>query len=332
MKALLSTQAGDGRSLSLSDIPEPLPGPGEVRIAVEACGINYPDVLVIRDLYQFRPERPFAPGAEVAGRIDAVGEGVSRFRPGDRVLSMTGWGGLVEKIVMPEEKCFPIPQSMPAVDAAAFLMTYGTSQHALKDRAALKVGETLLVLGASGGVGLAAVELGKAYGARVIAGVSTEAKAAIVRERGADEVIVYGADALDKAAAKALTARIKDASGGGVDVVYDAIGGSFAEPALRAMAWEGRYLVIGFTAGIASVPLNLPLLKGCAILGVFWGEFTKRNPEGHEKNVAELIRLYEQGQVRPLISERFPLERGGEAIERLAERAAVGKIVVTMTA
>lgn len=331
MKALLSTRPGTGDALALTDIAEPQPGAGTVRIAVEACGINYPDVLIIQDLYQFRPERPFAPGAEVAGRIDAVGEGVTRFSVGDRVVGGAGWGGLVEKLIVPEARCFRIPDAMPADIGAAFLMTYGTSQHALKDRGNLRAGEALLVLGAAGGVGLAAVDLGKAYGARVIAAVSTEAKADVVRERGADEVIVYGTEALDSTATKALTARIKEAAGGdGVDVIYDGIGGCYAEPALRAMAWEGRYLVVGFTAGIPKMPLNLPLLKGCSVVGVFWGAFIERNQARHEENVAELVRLYEQGLIRPLVSERFPLERGGEAIERLASRAAVGKVVVTV--
>lgn len=330
MKALLSIRPGDGASLRLSEIVAPLPGPGTVRIAVEACGINFPDALIIQDLYQFRPGRPFAPGTEVAGRIDALGEGVTRFAIGDRVIGGAGWGGLVEKLVVPETRCFRIPDEMPADIGAALLMTYGTSQHALKDRAALRSGETLLVLGAAGGVGLAAVELGKIYGARVIGAVSTEEKAGVVRRCGADDVIIYGTHELDGNAAKALSARIKDASGGGVDVVYDAIGGNYAEPAMRAMAWEGRYLVVGFTAGISRVPLNLPLLKGCSIVGVFWGAFIERNQARHEQNVAELITLYQKGLIRPLVSEHFPLQRGGEAIERLRSRSAVGKVVVTV--
>ncbi|WP_103727671.1 NADPH:quinone oxidoreductase family protein [Novosphingobium sp. HII-3] len=330
MRALLSPQSGDHTTLQLRDVPEPIPGPGEVRVEVEAVGINYPDVLIIQDLYQFRPQRPFAPGAEFAGRIDAVGEGVDRFRVGQRVLGGSGWGGLADKVVLPADRCFAIPDSMPADEAAAFLMTYGTSQHALKDRGRIQSGDRLLVLGAAGGVGLAAVELGKAYKAQVIAAVSTAEKAEVARERGADATIIYPSGPLDSAEAKAFTAEIRKIAPDGVNIVYDGVGGDYAEPALRSMAWDGRYLVVGFPAGIPRLPLNLPLLKGCSIVGVFWGAFINHASAQHEANVAELISLYEAGRIKPLVSERFPLERGGEAIARLQTRSVIGKVVVTL--
>ncbi|MDO7836468.1 NADPH:quinone oxidoreductase family protein [Sphingobium sp. HBC34] len=330
MLALLSKSSGGPETLVLSELPEPIPGPGEVRIAVEACGVNYPDVLVIEDRYQFKPERPFAPGAEISGRIDAVGDGVSRFKIGDRVLGGAGWGGMAEKIVLPEDRCFAIPDTMPFDVAAAFLMTYGTTIHALRNRGNVRVGETMLVLGASGGVGLAAVELGKAYGAKVIAAVSAPHKAKVALDHGADATIIYPAEGLDAQGAKAFLAEIRAHAPDGVDIVYDAVGGDYAEPALRSMAWEGRYLVIGFPAGIPRLPLNLPLLKGCSIVGVFWGASIERSQEQHCANVEELMQLYQSGYLRPLVSERFPLARGGEAISRLASRAAVGKIVVTL--
>nr|WP_299697608.1 NADPH:quinone oxidoreductase family protein [Hydrocarboniphaga sp.] len=327
----MSVQAGDTGTLVLQTMDDPLPQPGTVRIAVEACGVNFPDSLIIRDLYQFRPERPFAPGCEVSGRIDAIGDGVTRFSVGDRVAGCEGWGGMAEKIVIREERCFCIPDAMPMQDAAGLLMTYGTSQHALKDRAQLQAGETLVVIGAAGGVGLAAVELGKAMGAHVVAAVSSAAKAQVCRERGADAVVVYPAGEFDGAAARALTEQVKAACGGnGADVIYDAVGGRYAEPMLRAIAWGGRYLVVGFPAGIPRLPFNLPLLKGCSIVGVFWGEFVTRNPARHAVNIAELFDLYIGGKIRPLISETYPLQRGADAIERLASRQTVGKIVVTI--
>lgn len=330
MRALLSTRPGPPDTLQLTTIPDPEPGPGMVRIRVAACGINYPDVLIIDDRYQFRPERPFAPGAEISGVIDKVGQGVSGLAPGDRVLACIGWGGLAELLVTEAERCFRIPDALPMAEAAALLMTYGTSQHALKDRARLRPGETLLVLGAAGGVGLAAVELGKLMGARVIGAVSSAEKAGIARSRGADATIIYPRGEIDKAAARALTEEIRTVANGAVDVVYDGVGGAYSEPALRAIAWEGRFLVVGFPAGIASMPLNLPLLKGCAILGVFWGEFIKRSPERHLANVQELLDLCAGGRLKPLVSARYPLERGGDAITHLASRSAVGKVVVTL--
>jgi NADPH2:quinone reductase len=329
VKALVSRTAGGPETLVLEELPEPVVGLGQVRIAVRACAVNFPDLLIIQDLYQVKPERPFAPGSEVAGIVDAVGAGVENVRPGDRVLVSPIQGGMAEKAVGLARNCWKIPEAMPFDEAAAFLLTYSTSQHALQDRGKLRAGETLLVLGAGGGVGLAAVELGKATGARVVAAASSEAKLALAREHGADESVRYPAGALDKNASRALTDMLKAACGAaGAQVIYDAVGGDYTEAAVRAIGWEGRHLVVGFTAGICKLPLNLTLLKGCAVIGVFWGEFAKREPELHAANVAALLALYSTGRVKPAVTERFPLSRGAEAIARLAAREARGKIVV----
>jgi NADPH2:quinone reductase len=329
MKALLSRHPGGPETLTLEDVPEPVPGKEEVRIAVRACGVNFPDMLIIQDLYQYKPPRPFAPGAEVAGVIDAVGEGVTRVRVGDRVMLSPARGGMAQKTVGLASNCWKIPDAMPFDEAAALLMTYGTSQHALKDRAQLRPGETLLVLGAAGGVGLAAVELGKTMGARVVAAASSEEKLALARAHGADEGVQYPIGPLDKAQARALTERFKAACGAdGAQVIYDGVGGDYTEAALRAIGWQGRHLVVGFTAGIAKLPLNLPLLKSCQIVGVFWGEFTTRYPARHAANVEALMALYRDGRIKPAVTERFALARGGEAIARLGSREARGKIVV----
>ncbi|MGZ8362687.1 MAG: NADPH:quinone oxidoreductase family protein [Caulobacteraceae bacterium] len=331
MKAILSREPGPPETLSLEDIADPVAGAGEVVLRVAACGVNYPDTLIIEDKYQFKPGRPFAPGGEVSGTVESVGDGVTTLKTGDRVIGWAGWGGMAEKLALPANQCIPIPEGMPMDEAAAFLMTYGTSHHALKDRAGLKAGETLLVLGAAGGVGLAAIELGKAMGARVIAAVSSEDKAQAAREAGADDTVVYPRGPFDKDAKKALAELFKTACGpNGADVIYDPVGGDYAEAALRAIAWKGRFLVVGFPAGIPTIPLNLTLLKGCQIVGVFWGAFMKREPKRNEANVLELIALYGEGKIKPRISERFPLARAGEAISRLGARAAVGKIVVVM--
>jgi NADPH2:quinone reductase len=329
VKALVSRKAGGPETLLLEELPEPVVGPGQVRIAVRACAVNFPDLLIIQDLYQVKPERPFAPGSEVAGIVDAVGAGVENVRPGDRVLVSPIQGGMAQKAVGLASNCWKIPAAMPFDEAAAFLLTYGTSQHALQDRGKLRAGETLLVLGAGGGVGLAAVELGKATGARVVAAASSEAKLALAREHGADESVQYPAGALDKNASRALTDMLKAACGAaGAQVIYDPVGGDYTEAAVRAIGWEGRHLVVGFTAGICKLPLNLTLLKGCEVIGVFWGEFAKREPELHAANVAALMALYSTGRVKPAVTERFPLSRGAEAIARLAAREARGKIVV----
>ncbi|MBF9196333.1 NADPH:quinone oxidoreductase family protein [Microvirga terrestris] len=331
MLALLSKQPGGPETLVQESVAEPSPKPGEILLAVKACGVNYPDALIIEDRYQFKPERPFAPGSEVSGIVEAVGEGVSFLKAGDRVIGSCGWGGMAEKLALSADRCIPMPDAMPFDEAAAFVMTYGTSYHALKDRAGLKTGETLLVLGAAGGVGLAAVELGKAMGAKVIAAVSSEEKAALAKQHGADESIVYAPGPFDRDGIKALAEQFKTVCGpNGADVVYDPVGGDYSEAALRAIAWEGRFLVVGFPAGIPKLPLNLPLLKSCQIVGVFWGAFAKRDPKANGANLRELLDLYAGGTIKPVISERVPLARAGEAIAALSARKALGKIVVTM--
>lgn len=331
MKALRSHAVGGPETLTLDEIDAPVPGKGQVLIAVKACAINFPDTLMIRDLYQFKPERPYAPGGEIAGVVEALGEGVTRWKVGDKVLCGTGNGGLAEKVVVDEARPFAIPEGVSFETASAILMTYGTNIHGLKDRGHIKPGDTLLVLGAAGGVGLAAVELGKAWGARVIAAVSSEEKAAIAREAGADDVVIYPTGALDKNQQRALTDAFKAACGpDGANLIYDIVGGDYSEPALRAIAWEGRFLVVGFPAGIAKMPLNLTLLKSCDICGVFWGAFTAREPEKNAAHIAELFALLKAGKIAPRVSQTFPLERGGEAIALLEERKALGKVVVTM--
>ena len=329
MKALLSTSPGGPDTLTIETVPDPVPGPGEIRLAIRACGVNFPDTLIIEDKYQLRPQRPFSPGAEVAGVVTALGDGVDPALLGRRMIGWVGFGGMAEAIVLPVERAVPMPDAMPFETAAAFIMTYGTSYHALKDRAALKAGETLLVLGAAGGVGLAAVEIGKAIGARVIAAASSQAKADLALAHGADHAIVYPTGPFDKDGAKALSALFKDAVGkDGADVIYDPVGGAYTEAALRAIAWEGRLLVVGFPAGIAKLPLNLTLLKSCQVVGVFWGAFVARDPAGNGSNVAALLSLYEQGLLRPDVSRIYPLAQAGEAIAALGARAASGKLVV----
>ena len=330
MKALLSKAPGGTDTLVLEEIESPTPGKGEVVIDVKAIGVNFPDTLIIQDLYQFKPERPFSPGGEVSGVVKALGEGVTHLQVGQRVIGSCGWGGMREELVLEAGRCIPIPDSVPFDEAAAFVMTYGTSYYALKDRADPKPGEKLLVLGAAGGVGIAAVELGKAMGLEVIAACSTQEKVDLCLSKGADHGIVYDRGPLDRAQQKALSNQVKEVSGGGVDVIYDAVGGDYAEPTLRAMNWEGRYLVIGFPAGIAKMPLNLTLLKSCDIAGVFWGAFTAREPVKFRQQVEELFQMMKDGKIDPLVSETLPLERGGDAIAKLENRQAVGKLVVTM--
>jgi len=329
MKAMMSTEPGGPDSLVLTELEDRDPGPGEAAIRIEAAGVNFPDLLVIADLYQFKPDRPFAPGGEAAGVVESVGEGVTSLAPGDRVLAVMLHGGYATRAVVPAETALKIPDSMPFTEAAGFLMTYGTTRHALAQRGGLADGETLFVLGASGGVGSAAVELGKAMGARVVAGVSSAEKAEAAKEFGADETLVYPAGALDRDAQKALSKQIKEACGGdGPDVIYDPVGGDYAEPAFRAIAWNGRYLVIGFPAGIPKLPLNLPLLKGASLVGVFWGAHTMREPERHAENVRALLDLYEAGRIRPRISDTYPLAEAGRALQALADRTATGKLVL----
>lgn len=320
--------------LQVVDLPSPTAGPGQVVLTVTAAGVNFPDVLIIQDKYQFKPPLPFTPGGEVAGVVKEVGEGVTEVAVGDRVIGSTLTGGYAEELLLPAASCLPIPQGMGDEEAAAFLMTYGTSYHALKDRAELQPGETLLVLGAAGGVGLAAVELGVAMGAKVVAAVSSEGKAELCRRHGAAATLVYPANPLDRDAQKALSEQIKQAcasvgAADGADVIYDPIGDDYAEPALRAIAWKGRYLVVGFAAGqIPKVPLNLTLLKGCQIVGVFYGAFTGRQRDDHARNMAELSTLVTSGTVMPHVSARYPLERAHEALELMAARGVTGKVVI----
>jgi NADPH2:quinone reductase len=331
MKALRTHAVGGPDTLTLDEVDVPTPGPGQVLVAVKACAVNFPDTLMIRDLYQFKPQRPYAPGGEIAGVIEAVGEGVTAYKVGDKVLSGIGNGGMAEKVVVDAARLFPVPDGVSFQQAASLLMTYGTTIHGLKDRGHIKAGDTMLVLGAAGGVGLSAVELGKAYGARVIAAVSSEEKAQVAREMGADDVVIYGRAPFDKDQSKALAEQFKAACGpNGADIVYDIVGGDYSEPALRAIAWEGRFLVVGFPAGIARMPLNLTLLKSCDICGVFWGAFVARSPKENAARVAELFELLKAGKINPRVSATFPLERGGEAIALLESRAAIGKVVVTM--
>jgi len=331
MRAVLSKVVGGPEALVVEEVLDPTPGKGQVIIEVKAVGINFPDTLIIEDKYQFRPERPFSPGAEVAGVIEAVGEGVKGLFKGDRVIAVPGWGGLVERIAVPAASVIKMPDAMSFEEGAALVMTYGTSYYALKDRAQLKAGETLLVLGAAGGVGAAAVELGKAMGARVIAAASTNDKVQFALELGADTGLIYPSGEMDKAAQKELSGELKLASGrDGPDVVYDGVGGGYAEPALRSMDWYGRYLVVGFPAGIPSFPLNLTLLKSVSVIGVFWGAAVARDPAGHAANIADLLSFYAEGKIRPRIFRTYPLERAHEAIKALGDRTAMGKIVVTV--
>ncbi|MDO8329833.1 MAG: NADPH:quinone oxidoreductase family protein [Fluviicoccus sp.] len=324
MKAVLCKQHGLPETLVLEDVPSPTPGPKEVVISVKACGVNFPDTLIIQNKYQFKPDLPFSPGGEIAGVVKAVGEGVKHVKPGDTVIALTGWGGFAEEVLTDAAKVFPVPPMFDFKVAATFAYAYGTSYYALKDRAQLKAGETLLVLGASGGVGLAAVQLGKVMGAKVIAAASTAEKLEVCRQSGADELVNYN-DADWREQIKALT------GGNGVDVVYDAVGGGYAEPALRSMAWCGRYLVVGFAAGdIPKIPLNLTLLKGCAIVGVFWGDFARRQPKDNMGNMMQLFAWLAQGQLKPHISAEYPLEQAAQALNDLLQRRATGKVVLVV--
>ena len=331
MKAVLSKEVGGPDTLVVEDLDSPTPAQGEVLIDVAACAINFPDSLIIKDMYQMKPPRPFSPGGEISGTVAALGEGVSGWQVGDRVIAGIGAGGLREQVVVPAARLFKVPEGIDLVQASALLMTYGTTIHGLKDRGDIKAGETVLVLGAAGGVGLSAVELAKAYGARVVAAVSTQEKGEVAKKAGADEIVIYPRAPFDKDQSKALAQQFKEAVGpNGADIVYDIVGGDYSEPALRAIAWEGRFLVIGFPAGIAKMPLNLTLLKSCDIRGVFWGAFTAREPEKNAANIAELFQLWQDGKIAPLISETYPLDKAHEAIAKLESRSAIGKLVVTM--
>ncbi|HYT46866.1 MAG TPA: NADPH:quinone oxidoreductase family protein [Burkholderiales bacterium] len=325
MKAVLCKQYGPPESLVVEELPPPRPGRGEAVVSVRAASVNFPDVLIIQNKYQFKPPLPFSPGSELAGVVKELGEGVSGVRPGDRVMAFTTYGAFAEEVKLESARLVPIPQGMEFTSAAAFLLTYGTSDHALRDRGALQAGETLLVLGASGGVGLAAIEIGKALGARVIACASSEDKLAVCRSHGADATIDYAREDL-RERVKALT----DARG--PDVIYDAVGGPYTEPAFRSIAWRGRLLVVGFAAGeIPKLPLNLALLKGASVVGVFWGDFARREPERFADSLRRLARWYGEGKLRPHVSQTFPLEKAAEALKLMAARQVKGKVVLTVS-
>jgi NADPH2:quinone reductase len=324
VKAVLCKAYGPPESLVVEDVPSPTPGPGEVVISVKAASVNFPDVLIIQNKYQVKPPLPFSPGSEVAGLVKAVGDGVTSFKPGDPVMAIIGYGAFAEEVKTEVPRLLPIPAGMDFANAAAFGLTYATSEHALCDRGALKAGETLLVLGAAGGVGIAAIEIGKALGARVIACASTDEKLAVCRSHGADETINYATGDL-RESIKALT------GGAGADVVYDPVGGPYTELALRSIAWRGRLLVVGFASGeIPKIPLNLTLLKGCSIVGVFWGEFTRREPPRFAEAMRRLGRWYAEGKLKPHVSATFPLERAADALTLMAERKVTGKVVLTV--
>ncbi|MES0873961.1 NADPH:quinone oxidoreductase family protein [Sinimarinibacterium thermocellulolyticum] len=323
MKALLCKSFGPPENLVVEETPDLTPGDDDAIVRVHAAGVNFPDVLIIQNKYQFKPELPFSPGGECAGVVESVGARVRNVKPGDKVIAFTGWGAFAQQVRADSRALIPMPPEMDFVTGASFVMTYATSYHALKDRAALKSGETLLVLGASGGVGLAAIQIGKALGARVIAAASTAEKLAVCKDHGADELINYNSED--------LKARLKELTGGkGVDVVYDPVGGDYSEPALRSMAWRGRLLVIGFANGeIPKIPLNLPLLKGCSIVGVFWGDYAKREPMNNLMDLRTLLGWLKDGKLKPHIAGTYPLARGAEAIRQLMDRKVSGKLVIT---
>jgi NADPH:quinone reductase len=324
MKAVLCKAYGPPESLVVEDVAAPIAGPGEVVVSVKTASVNFPDVLIIQNKYQVKPPLPFSPGSELAGVVKSVGDGVTRWKPGDPVMAITGYGAFAEEVKVDVNRLLPIPTGMDFVSAAAFGLTYATSEHALCDRGELKAGETLLVLGASGGVGIAAIEIGKVLGARVIACASTDDKLAVCREHGADDTINY--------ATEDLRERIKAITGGkGADVVYDPVGGTYTELALRSIAWRGRLLVVGFAAGdIPKIPLNLTLLKGCAIVGVFWGEFTRREPQRFSESMQQLGRWYAEGKLKPHVSQTYPLDRAADALTAMANRQVKGKVVLTV--
>ncbi|HVL75774.1 MAG TPA: NADPH:quinone oxidoreductase family protein [Noviherbaspirillum sp.] len=322
MKAVVCKAWGPPDSLVVEELPDVVPGPGQVAIDVQAAGVNFPDVLIIQNKYQAKPQLPFTPGSELAGVVRAVGEGVTHLKPGDKVLAFVSQGAFAQQIAVPAAAAMPMPPGLDFDTAAAVTLTYGTSHHAVVDRAQLKAGETMLVLGAAGGVGLAAIEIGKALGARVIAAASSDDKLAVCREHGADLTINYSTTDL-REAIKAAT------DGKGPNVIYDPVGGEYTEPAFRSIAWRGRYLVIGFANGeIPKLPLNLPLLKGASVVGVFWGEFAKREPKANLAAMRELMEWMGQGKIRPHISARYGLAETARALNDMAARKVTGKVVI----
>jgi NADPH2:quinone reductase len=324
MKAVLCKQYGPPDSLVLEELPSPHAGPGEVVVSVKAASLNFPDVLIIQNKYQFKPPLPFSPGSELAGVVKEVGDGVKGFKPGDNVIAFTTYGAFAEEVKTEASRLVALPNGMSFTEGAAFLLTYGTTDHALRDRGALATGETLLVLGAAGGVGLAAIEIGKALGARVIACASSEEKLAVCRSHGADATINYATEDL-RERIKALT------EGKGVDAIYDPVGGPYTEPAFRSLAWRGRLLVVGFAAGeIPKLPLNLALLKGASVVGVFWGDFARRQPKEFAQSIRQLGQWYAEGKLKPHVSQTLPLEKAAEALKLMAARQVKGKLVLTV--
>lgn len=324
MKAIVCKEFGPPEKLVYEDLPLRKPGPGEVRIQVQAAGVNFPDVLIIQNKYQFRGTPPFAPGGEVCGTIAELGPGVTQWKLGERVAAVTMSGGFAQECIAPASACVSVPAAMSAAVAAGFHLVYGTVIHALKDRGQLQPGETLLVLGASGGVGLAAVQLGKIMGARVIAAAGSDEKLAVCKAEGADALINYTSGSL-KDEVKKLT------GGQGADVIFDPVGGQFAQDSFSCINWKGRHLVVGFAAGpIPEIALNRLLLKGCASLGVFWGGFIQREPEAQAANVRQLYRWFEEGQLKPRVSRTYPLEQGAQALRDMADRKVTGKVVLVV--
>ena len=329
MKAFLCKEFGPVDSHTVEEIEDPAAGPGQVVVDIKATGISFPDVLIVQGLYQFKPPFPFSPGSEISGVVSSVGEGVTMHKVGDRVMGSIGSGGLREKGVYLEQQLMPLPESMDFNTAAGFPLNYGTTYHAFKQRGELKEGQSVLVLGAGGGLGITAIHIAKAMGARVIAAASSQEKIDLCVKQGADEGIIYERD-MDRDLQKKFSDEIKELTGGGVDMIYDLVGGDYAEPALRAIARHGKYLVIGFTAGIPKMPLNLTLLKECQIVGVFWGQFAAIDHAENAQNFKELFELHAEGKIKPFVTETYSLEESAKAIKTLEDRKVLGKVVVNM--
>ena len=328
-RQFLCKEFGPVESHQVEEIDDPIAGPGQVVVDIKATGISFPDVLIVQGLYQFKPPFPFSPGSEISGIVSSIGEGVTNLNEGDRVMGSVGSGGLREKGLYLEQQLMPLPDSMDFETAAGFPLNYGTTYHAFKQRGELKEGESVLVLGAGGGLGITAIHIAKAMGARVIAAASSQEKIDLCKKEGADEGIIYERN-MDRDLQKKFSDQIKEVTGGGVDMIYDLVGGDYAEPALRAIARHGKYLVIGFTAGIPKMPLNLTLLKECQIVGVFWGQFAGLDYDENQQNFKELFELHAEGKIKPFVTETFPLDDAAKAIKTLEDRKVLGKVVVSM--
>ena len=329
MKAFLCKEFGPVDSHQVEEIDDPIAGPGQVVVDIKATGISFPDVLIVQGLYQFKPPFPFSPGSEISGVVSSVGEGVTMHKEGDRVMGSIGSGGLREKGVYLEQQLMPLPETMDFNTAAGVPLNYGTTYHAFKQRGELKAGQSVLVLGAGGGLGITAIHIAKAMGAKVIAAASSQEKIDLCKKEGADEGIIYERE-MDRDLQKKFSDQIKEVTGGGVDMIYDLVGGDYAEPALRAIARHGKYLVIGFTAGIPKMPLNLTLLKECQIVGVFWGQFAGVEYAENQQNFKELFDLHAEGKIKPFVTETYSLDESATAIKTLEDRKVLGKVVVSM--